>query len=299
MGRWFRDHDVAPSTEARILADGDLSAAARLCAVDPVASVLAANHIEDAMRYGLRSAGGELWGYPRTGPLTAVCWAGANLVPVVPTADDEAVKAFAALAVRRGRRSSSIVGPVDVVVRLWHLLEDHWPAAREIRADQPSMAIRSAPHVTADRDVHLAAPHDFSIVLPASVAMFTEEVGYSPVAAGGAAYAARVRTLIDQGRTYLHVEEVPTVHGIPLRKVVFKADLGAMTDAVAQVQGVWVDPGYRGQGRSEAGMAAVVEQTLRRVPCVSLYVNSYNVRALAAYKRVGFEQVGTYATVLF
>ena len=32
---------------------------------------------------------------------------------------------------------------------------------------------------------------------------------------------------------------------------------------------------------------------------VSLYVNDYNVRALAAYRRVGFREVGAFATVLF
>ena len=34
-------------------------------------------------------------------------------------------------------------------------------------------------------------------------------------------------------------------------------------------------------------------------PTVSLYVNHYNTGALIAYERVGFRQVGTYATVLF
>lgn len=47
-------------------------------------------------------------------------------------------------------------------------------------------------------------------------------------------------------------------------------------------------------------MAAVVEITRREIaPIVSLYVNAYNERALATYRRVGFEQVGTFATVLF
>jgi hypothetical protein len=31
----------------------------------------------------------------------------------------------------------------------------------------------------------------------------------------------------------------------------------------------------------------------------SLYVNSFNAPALAAYRRIGFRQVGRYATVLF
>ena len=82
--------------------------------------------------------------------------------------------------------------------------------------------------------------------------------------------------------------------------MVFKAELGAIAGGVAQVQGVWVDPSYRGRGLSESGMAAVVAAARRVVaPTVSLYANHYNDRALAAYRAVGFRQVGTYATILF
>jgi predicted GNAT family acetyltransferase len=31
----------------------------------------------------------------------------------------------------------------------------------------------------------------------------------------------------------------------------------------------------------------------------SLYVNAFNTPALAAYRKIGFQQVGQYATVLF
>jgi predicted GNAT family acetyltransferase len=66
-----------------------------------------------------------------------------------------------------------------------------------------------------------------------------------------------------------------------------------------QVQGVWVAALYRGRGLSVAGMAAVVAHGLRLAPLVTLYVNDYNTTALAAYRHVGFERVGTFATVLF
>ena len=80
----------------------------------------------------------------------------------------------------------------------------------------------------------------------------------------------------------------------------FKAELGAVSAQVAQVQGVWVAPAHRGLGLSVAGMAAVVDRALGTVaPLVSLYVNDHNVRARAAYARVGFREVGTYANVLF
>jgi predicted GNAT family acetyltransferase len=66
------------------------------------------------------------------------------------------------------------------------------------------------------------------------------------------------------------------------------------------VQGVWVHPAHRGRGLGSAGTAAVVTEALRSVaPVVSLYVNDYNLPARRAYRRVGFENVGTFSSVLF
>ncbi|ANC30624.1 Mycothiol acetyltransferase [Isoptericola dokdonensis DS-3] len=286
---------------ARVLGATDLADARRVCASDPVASVLAAARVEVAARAGLAASGGQLWGYPRTGPVEAVCWAGANIVPVVPSSlgraeRDDAVASFAAAARRLGRRSSSVVGEQQVVLRLWELLSRVWPAPREIRADQPSLAIDRAPDVEPDPGVRLSRPDELDLVLPACVRMFTEEVGYSPLSGGGGAYAARVRGLIAENRSFVRLE--PDDHD-PVR-VAFKAELGAVAGPVAQVQGVWVDPELRGRGLAAPGMAAVVELTRRQVaPVVSLYVNSFNAPALATYRRVGFEQVGTFATILF
>jgi predicted GNAT family acetyltransferase len=49
-----------------------------------------------------------------------------------------------------------------------------------------------------------------------------------------------------------------------------------------------------------AGMVTVVETCLREIaPTVSLYVNAHNTPARAAYKRAGFEQTDTFATLMF
>jgi len=60
-----------------------------------------------------------------------------------------------------------------------------------------------------------------------------------------------------------------------------------------------MDPPLGGQGHSAGYLAAVVVQAQSRAPVTSLYVNSFNTRARATYDRVGFRQVGTFATVLF
>jgi predicted GNAT family acetyltransferase len=293
-----------------VLVDADVPEALAVCAGDPVASALAGARLVVAQQVGLHGAGGQAWGFPAVGSLEAVCWAGANLVPVVPAGLDgaraqAAVAAFAELARHAGRRSSSVVGERDAVLALWELLAPHWPSPREIRANQPSLAIDGEPDVDPDPAVRRSVPAEVPVVLPACVRMFTEEVGYSPVEGGGRAYEERVRSLVLAGRSFVRL--AGEREGAP--HVVFKAELGAVTPLVAQVQGVWVDPRHRGQGLAAPGMAAVVRlaragvptDAARRAapPVVSLYVNDYNTRALATYRRVGFERVGTYATVLF
>ncbi|MFE5342121.1 GNAT family N-acetyltransferase [Isoptericola sp. NPDC056578] len=293
---------------ARVLGQEDLAEARALCALDPVTSVLAAARLEVAAVAGFAAAGGQAWGFPATGPLVAVCWSGANLVPVLGPDlagrdADDAVAAFAATARAQGRRSSSIVGERTAALALWDLLAPRWPPAREVRADQPSLAIARDPDVEPDPEVRRSTLGEVDAVLPACVRMFAEEVGYAPAASPGSAYALRVRSLVAEGRSFVRMEAAGSTSGAgtgPGPFVAFKAELGAVAGGVAQVQGVWVDPLRRGRGLAAPGMAAVVVATRREVaPVVSLYVNAFNAPALATYRRVGFEQVGTFTTVLF
>jgi hypothetical protein len=207
-------------------------------------------------------------------------------------ADEHALTAFADYATRQGRRCSSIVGPAEMVRRLWDELAPVWGPAREARLQQPLMSIESAPIVTPDTAVRRVRLDELDLLLPASIAMFTEEVGVSPVAGdGGVLYRARVRELVAAGRAFARFDG---------DRIVFKAEIGAATSAACQVQGVWVDPKWRGRGLSVPGMAAVVEACRRDLaPAVSLYVNDFNAPARRAYERVGFAQVGTFASILF
>jgi predicted GNAT family acetyltransferase len=277
------------TSPVRVLSDRDVPEALALCDRDPVANVFVASRIAAV---GLDSwrLGAEVWGHVVEGKVEAMCFAGANLVPV--QADAEAAKAFAGRARRSGRRCSSIVGPAAAVEVMWRALEPSWGPARDVRIRQPLMAIEDGPAVPADESVRLVRPQELDILLPACIAMFTEEVGVSPSAGdGGILYRARVAELIGQGRSFARIED---------GAVVFKAEIGAATTNVCQVQGVWVTPARRGQGLGIAGTAAVVELARKQIaPIVSLYVNDYNQAARRAYTRVGFREVGVFASVLF
>lgn len=273
----------------RVLDDRDLPAVLDLLNRDPVGNVFVLSRLAVG---GLdpRLLGGELWGYESAGRLTAVCYAGANLVPAAD--DAAALQTFADRARRQGRRCSSIVGHADSVATLWRHLRPTWGPEREARLCQPLLAMAGPSEVPADPQVRRLGPGELDLLLPASVAMFTEEVGVSPLGNdGGARYRARLRELLDHGRSFARIEG---------GKVVFKADVGAATAAACQLQGVWVEPSWRGRGIAAGAMSAVVAACLRDVaPTVSLYVNDFNLRARRTYERVGFRQVGTFASILF
>ena len=137
----------------------------------------------------------------------------------------------------------------------------------------------------------LATSADLGELLPAAAAMFTEEVGFDPIARYGDGYAARLRTLIAGQRSAI----VTDVNG----RVIFKADAGIVNLDAAQVQGVWVHPDYRGYGLAKPFFAAAAQILQHRYPHLSLYVNDYNARALAMYRGTGWEQIGQFSTIIF
>lgn len=137
----------------------------------------------------------------------------------------------------------------------------------------------------------LATSADLGELLPAAAAMFTEEVGFDPIARYGDGYAARLRTLIAGQRNAI----VTDVNG----RVIFKADAGIVNLDAAQVQGVWLHPDYRGYGLAKPFFAAAAQILQRRYPHLSLYVNDYNARALAMYRGTGWEQIGQFSTIIF
>ncbi|NUU22199.1 MAG: GNAT family N-acetyltransferase [Streptomycetaceae bacterium] len=278
------------SVSTKVLDGTDLPAVLELLDRDPVTNVFVASrvHLAGADPWRL---GGELWGYYQSGRLASLCYAGANLVPV--EAGPDAIRSFAERARRQGRRCSSIVGPAAAAANLWGLLEPAWGPAREVRPVQPLMvATDPSRSVVPDPRVRRVRRDEIDIVMPACVAMFTEEVGVSPlIGDGGALYRARVAELVNSGRAFARIED---------GRVVFKAEIGAVTPYACQIQGVWVAPDRRGEGLSEIGMAAVLEYALREVaPVASLYVNSYNLPARAAYRKVGFAETGAFMSVLF
>lgn len=220
--------------------------------------------------------------------LTGACWVGSNVVPVA--LDDDGVKPVADHLLTARSPRASFFGPQREVLGLWESVKHRWSDPFAVREDQPFLVASEQSLSQPHPEVRLARRSDFAKVLPASAAMFTEEVGYAPDTSKESSYVLRVAHLVTKARTYVVMRE---------NKVVFKADIGAAAGQICQIQGVWVAPEYRGQGLAAPFMTSVVEDVRHRWPTVSLYVNSYNLPALKTYHRAGFRQVSSFATVLF
>jgi hypothetical protein len=230
--------------------------------------------------------GGELW--TRRGADESLCYAGANLIPLRGSVAD--MQAFADKAMGAARRCSSLVGRAELVLPMWRRLEHTWGPARDVRERQPLMALASVPSCPIDARVRRVRVEELDAYLVAAIDMFIGEVGIDPrTGDGGRGYRRRVAGLIAAGRAWARFER---------GEVIFKAEIGSQSPAVGQIQGVWVHPEYRGRGLGTAGTAAMAVAVVDSGRIASLYVNSFNAVARAAYARVGFTEVGTFATVL-
>jgi uncharacterized protein len=275
----------------RVLNSADLPALRALVDTDLIANCVLDSRLRVISDLDPKRFGGQLWGVDGGADrLRAAVFHGGNLIPV---GDDlAALELIAGQLAHSPRGCSSIVGPTGAVEVLWSGLSHRWGPARAVRRQQPLLCSRTLPEVAADPAVRPVELAELDRFLPAAVAMFTEELDVSPVGRDfGRGYRHRVAELISAGRAFARFDE--------RGRVAFKAEIGALSPATAQVQGVWVRPELRGQGIGTACMAAVMRLALRRAPSVSLYVNDYNHAGRAMYARLGFDQVGTLRTVLF
>jgi uncharacterized protein len=245
------------------------------CAAAPVERVF----LEDVARRGL---GRFVATAEAAGTLSALCHVGANIVPSGPGCG-----AFAGSSTYADVRM--LIGESGAVGELWEAARPKLPTPREDRPGQPVFSIREppAPGGTALRPATL---DDVPRLLPACAAAYELELGVDPVARDGDAFRWRTAAQIEEGRSWVWLED-----GV----VRFKAEASAWTGAAVQLQQVWVDPAARGRGYGSRGLADLIRLLLRTTPVVTLFVRAENAAAIGLYESVGMSRELEYRSVLF
>lgn len=245
----------------------------RFCARDPVERVF----LEDVARRGL----GRFVGVAEAGELRALCHVGVNAVP-----SGEGCAAFAREVARSSPRM--LIGAADAVSELWDAARARLPEPREDRPGQPVFALKNVRDVPLT-GLRLATPRDLELLLPACAEAHRLELGIDPMARDPEGFRWRTRAQIEEGRSWLWVED-----GV----ILFKAEASAWTPSAVQLQQVWVDPAARRQGYGRRGLLQLCALLLERVPAVCLFVRSENVPAIRLYEAIGMEHVLDYRSVL-
>jgi RimJ/RimL family protein N-acetyltransferase len=244
------------------------------CAKDPVERVF----LEDVARRGL----GRFSAFAENGRLDALCHVGANIVP-----SGVDCSRFAEAAARG--RATMIIGDERAVNELWTKLARHMRKPRDDRPGQPVYAI-SEPPPPGETGLRGATHDDLELLVPACAAAHEEEIGVDPLARDPEGFRWRTRSQIQEGRSWLWVED---------GTILFKAEASAWTPSAVQVQQVWVDPPARGQGFAQRGMRDLCRLLLERVPAVCLFVRPENAPAIRVYEAIGMVRWGSYRSLIF
>lgn len=279
---------------ARRLAADELPVAWQVVAEEaPVAGVLV-----EAFREELRTTGRVQSAFLTCSePSRSLLYVGAGVLPLRLEPEDTAP-----LAEALGHGDflrSSVHGYRRLVEPLWAALESHWGPARQYRRNQELLcaadiggldpAIGARPAGCG----RLRSPgiSELGRVLPASAAMYREELGIDPLAARFAqGYRRRVAGYLIGGKTWA-VDYAG--------QLAFKADVVAREFGTAIVQGVWTHPQLRGRGIATYGMVETIRALHKQGYSTALVVNADNAAACAVYRKCGMQHVADYSTVLF
>jgi RimJ/RimL family protein N-acetyltransferase len=257
-----------------VLTVPDLDEVIAFCAEDPVERVV----LEELGRRGL----GRFQGIRRAGRLAALCHVGVNVVPAGDGCD-----AFAEHVL--DGKPQMLIGPERAASDLWDAIREWMPTPREDRPGQPVYAL-DGPPAAGDTGLRPATPDDLEILLPACADAYEEEIGIDPLAHDPNGFRQRTRSQIDEGRSWVWLEE---------GTIRFKAEASAWTPTAVQVQQVWVDPSVRGRGYAQRGMRDLCRLLLARVPHVCLFVRPENAPAVRVYEAIGMARALTYRSVVF
>jgi predicted GNAT family acetyltransferase len=204
--------------------------------------------------------------------------------PAVSTdVTDTAISVVADRILTRVLPVRAIISPASLVELLWKRLRTRIDPPTVVRMNQPVYAIRGRLDFPDLKEARYSTMRDLDALVPACAAMHREEVGIDPLERDAAGYRERIRELVEKHRSVIRV-----VDG----KIAAKCEYSAVTADAVQLMGVWTHPDFRRRGLSRTLLMEVCGHLARKGRTVTLFVNDFNLPAVALYESLGFERIG-------
>lgn len=226
--------------------------------------------------YGCRDASGSLQGVALIGHAT-----------LIETENDEALRAFAYLQ-HELSNAHLVRGDHETVSRFWrHYAElGHEPslACRELLFVQTSAKTNSelVPHL---RPATLNELEELKLV---NAEFIRNECGIDPLKKDPVGFSSRLARRIEKQRVWLVEKD-----GV----IIFKADVFAQTPEAAYLEGVFVNPDYRGCGIGLHCLRDLSNRLLQQSNSLCLLVNQQNEKLEHFYTQAGYSISGIYDTI--
>jgi ribosomal protein S18 acetylase RimI-like enzyme len=246
-------------------------------AVRPVHTVVMASFINDN---GLRNElnRGKFFGYRgQDGKLEGVALIGHSTL--IEARSDAALNAFAFAAKTAETPIHLIMSHGTAARSFWNLYSDGLSEPRLTCVEKlfevsfPLMVRRN------DHKVRTATVEELLPVAEAQAEVAFMECGVDPMLKDREGFLKRVLRRIEQGRVFVVFEG---------EKLVFKADIIAEANDVAYLEGVYVNPEFRGKGVGSACMSELTVSLLDRVSNVCLLSNVDFEAAHRTFYKAGF-----------
>jgi GNAT superfamily N-acetyltransferase len=226
--------------------------------------------------YACRDGRGQLEGLGLLGHAT-----------VIEAGSDDAVSAFARLA-RNCFNAHLIRGERNTINSFWKHYASPGQEPRLVCRELMFEQREALPLTEPIEDLRPATVADLDQVLKVNAAMAFQEAGISPLNSDPGGFRQRTARRIEQGRVWVWTRE---------DKLVFKADVVAETPEAVYLEGVHVHEKERLKGYGLRCLNQLGSILLAGHKSICLTMNQENKKAMAFYKRAGYEFHSHYETI--
>jgi uncharacterized protein len=226
--------------------------------------------------YGCRNHLGQIEGVALIGHST-----------LLETVGNRSVQAFAEIA-QRCTTTHLIMCEENVVDKFWGFYAQ---AGQEMRRASRQLLFELRWPIEVSKqscELRLATTGDLEFLIPVHAEMARDESGSDPRDQDPDGFVKRCARRIEQGRTWVFSQG---------DKLIFKADVISESPETSYIEGVWVNPEFRGLGYGRSCMSQLAKMLLWKTKSLCLFVNDENEEAQRFYKQAGYHLRTVYDTI--
>lgn len=287
-------HDIIPMKsfqssggplKVTALSEGDKAEVLSFLSARPIHTVCMASFVRDngvispenrGTFYGCRDKAGALRGVALIGHAT-----------LFETDSDEALEAFA--FVKHHFQNAHLVrGESETVLRFWNHYArlGHEPRV----ACQENLFVQRSP-APVNKAVPQLRPAPIDVLEELKLVnahLIQSECGIDPLKRDPVGFSKRLARRIARNRVWVLEQD---------KRIIFKADVFAKTPEVAYLEGVFVDPEFRGRGIGLRCLQELSRRLLKQCGSVCLLINQREEALEQFYTKAGYERCGSYHTI--